>query len=194
MKLYTFQPVAAYEAAKKRGYLTATEELAKEAWNEGVDADFWDWVKPSYDFMLKQMAKRLPNFTGEYPIWAYAWRVDLRCFRREYKSEQLLMTLDVPEERVLLSCMDGWHFVMNNSYFAVSEKEYNRVCGEDGGRKVSKKVREKSWERIFDLDLEYAPDWMGTGPKDLQACCDRVYLDEIKSIRQLRPWGKGQCK
>jgi len=58
--------------------------------------------------------------------------------------------------------------------------------------KATQRQKEKSWERIFDLDLKYDPDWMGKGEKCLQACIDRVYLHEIKKIKRLKPWGRGQ--
>jgi hypothetical protein len=131
------------------------------------------------------MAKRLLNYTGEYPIWAYAWKPDLRYRRSEYKFKTVYLILDVPDERVLLSCYDGWHAVMNNSYLSITEKEDEKM------QNATQRQKERSWERIFDLDLKYDPDWMGE-KRYLQACIDRVYLHEIKTIRRLKPWGKGQ--
>jgi hypothetical protein len=189
--LYTFQDIAAYKAAKKLGYFTCSAEWSKKEWNRGTEADFWDWIRPAYEYMVEQMAKRIPNFSGEYPIWAYAWKIDLRHFRHEYNSELILFKIDVPEERLILSCMDGWNFVMNGSYFSLSEEEDLRIHGVNYDKKPSKRAIRKSWERIFDRDSKADPDWLGP-TRDFQACCDRVYLDEIVSMRQLKPWGKGQ--
>jgi len=121
MILYTFQPAEAIKAAKKMGYLTCYEEYARDAWNVCDNDDFWETqFKRPYEFMRKQMRKRLKNYSGEYPIWAYVDKPDLRCYRRDYKQNTLYLVLDIPDERVLLSCFDGWHWVLNNSYFGLT--------------------------------------------------------------------------
>jgi len=184
MILYTFQPKEAVKVARKVGYFTCDEEHARDAWDVNLKDDtLWDGLmKRPYEFMRRQMAKRLPNYTGEYPIWAYVEKLDLRCCRAEYKYETVLMTIDVPDERVLISDFDGWHFVMNNGFFSISEKEDEEM------ENATQRQKEKSWERIFDLDLDIDEDWLG-GEKYLQACVDRVYLHEVKTIKQLKPWG-----
>jgi len=199
MILYTFQSPGALREAKKTGYITSSEKWAREHWNEGSDHDWWEgkvglrnWtLKETYEYMIKQMAKRVPNYSGDYPVWAYGWKPELVYYRPEYKAGQIYMTIDVPEERVMLSSFEGYHFVMGGNYFAISEEEDRAIEKKyPNPNDIPRDIIEKSWERIFDKDLKYDPDWLGD--LDWQACIDRVYLHEIKTIRQLKPWGEGQ--
>ncbi|WP_162891205.1 DUF3841 domain-containing protein [Aeromicrobium sp. A1-2] len=74
-----------------------------------ADHDFAE----SYSWMHEQMARRLPT-TGEGIIWSWAQirRRDLTPDCPEARGE-VLLSVDLPRDRVLLSHFGDWHCVLN---------------------------------------------------------------------------------
>lgn len=105
----------------------------------------------AYNWMSQQMRLRLsePPHGVQYPVWLWhTWedkrkRPDMR--RTAYAPPHtpiVLLTVDVPDERVLLSDFDRWNIVMNGRYLARS--------AEDDPPRSLEEIRE-SWSRIFDV-------------------------------------------
>ena len=140
--------------------------------------------------MRQEMHKRLPNYEGHYPWWAYDYRLDLRSFRHQVvPGDYVLLGLAVPTERVLLSAYGAWHSVLNDDYLpqAASDAGYDqeiefwheelRRAGVNpyGSRVLPEPWQSRvveSWQPIFDVE-----DLRETNT--IQACFERLDLDEI---------------
>lgn len=175
-----------------------------------------DWYKPAYNWMRSQMAKRVPNYQGHYPWWAWHTvdgkrKADLRChmFRHWHSKHPLVrLALNVPDEDVLLSDYDYWHGVLSgackpneHSYYAhhhisLSVREERRV--EKAFRTMSLEQRrpivERSWERIFLLNYPKRPKvggW-GWGPagqsRCIQACFETLRLADVYDVTPFNSW------
>ena len=177
MRIHTIQSSHAWQAFQQRGFLRCD---AKSVWGEH---------KAAYDWMRSQMAKRIPGYGGGYPIWAwYQPREDLRSWRHQWKEPSVLLIVEVPEERVLLSDFDAWHMVLNTGYLPLTEEESdyyeNHVLPPgryaDMPRQYQATV-ETSWERIFDLEaLSRSPLWTVEGQDPyIQACIEYIEMTEI---------------
>lgn len=139
---------------------------------------------PAYDWLAAEMKKRIgePPSGVAYPLWAwYQWegnrkRRDLRCSGYAERGTPLVqLTIEIPDDAVVLSDFDDWHYVLNFWYYAMTEQESNAFEAEyeaEGFRfldlgdpevtdnrieKYRKRVRE-SWQHIFDLwkESEYS--------------------------------------
>src|SRR5690242_18674787 len=90
--------------------------------------------QPFYQWMCQQMAKRLPNYQGNYPWWAWirwvpgkpmpdlrSWDVELNYFPPEESVVRL--ELLVPDEEVLCSDFESWCSVLHNEYVAQTQAE-----------------------------------------------------------------------
>ena len=178
MRLYSVQALPAWEAAKARGYLTG---------NHGhQNFDDWPGFARAYQYMCDHMAKTLPHYSGDFPVWA--WTVDPRTRGpieiNTYGDAEgyVLLTLEVPDDRFVLSSLDGYHAILNGWYLSRTKAEDEAMHAD--GRTPSAEDIEASWARIFDLhptsDDEIA--WRGAYDEaDIQACIDRVYLHEVIS-------------
>lgn len=140
MILWTIQSIKAYESLCEKGVLIAGEDHTI--------------FEPSWDAAYKWLADQMKNRIGEppegvkYPIWAwYQWegkrkRPDMRSHNKISPPGEkiVLLTIDVPDEQVLLSDFDDWHFVLMGSCIEdeISDKRY------------SQDEIVKSWNRIFD--------------------------------------------
>ena len=158
MLLWTIQHKAAYDEMLRTGSLTANED---HIFSYFVECGAYPWL-------ADQMKKRIgmPPKGVNYPVWAwYQWegkrkRLDMRTHRNYDKkgSPIVLLTIDVPDDKVALSDFDMWHHVLNDWYLALDEK--------DDKENYTEEEKVKSWEKIFriDVDTEY---W--NVPKSTQA-------------------------
>lgn len=163
IRLYSLQHKKAWYTLQRSGVLTIENENL-------IEPDFL----PAYRWMIGQMAKRIPNFSGHYPVWGWL-RKGYRTNAQKWDEPQnlVLLTMEVPRERVLLSDFGVWHFVLNC-----------HLLGDEICDTITYEQKKKSWERIFS---QGPPDegWFN----EWQACIDQVFLNEIidaKSIKDMK--------
>ena len=146
MILWSIQDKIAYEKMEKTG-----------VWRADKDHICEDFFEESYLWMADQMKKRIgPAPEGVvFPVWAWyrfegkRKRPDMRTHCRGWGdkgSSIVLLTIDVPEECVLLSDFDYWHCVLNDGEIIYPFDE-TVVCSETEKR--------KSWENIFDIECTF---------------------------------------
>lgn len=163
MIYWSLQTIEAWEVAKTKGFLEGYPEHAM--------------FPEHYKWMMQQMEKRLPNYKGEYPIWVWPKKPDLRGTGHFMSGTKFVrLTLDLDEKDVLISDFEGWGMVLLDGFCSDNEKEDQDF--EDGLLDIT--VTE-SWERIFDLNRDVDVEWMGE--RDwLQGTTGRVYLDKVKKV------------
>ena len=85
----------------------------------------WKEFRPAYRWMRRQMAERLGDCRGQYPVWAWLQpKPDLR--RGGHLPQGMIgvrLEFIVPAQEVLLSDFSAWHMVLNDGYLALSEGE-----------------------------------------------------------------------
>lgn len=169
IRLYTIQHETAYLNLIKTGVLNVTDESL-------IDPDFL----LAYKWLVGQMAKRIENFSGHYPIWAWTKR-GYHTNVKEWTTPNPLVFLavDVPVNRVLLSDFSAWHFVLNGWYLSKSEEDLEKDLSPL--QIFSKEEKEKSWELIF----EKGPGECGWGD-EWQATIDQVFANEIVFAKKIR--------
>jgi len=154
----------------------------------------------AYRWMMHQMAKRISGCSGKYPIWAWYYpKPDLRgSGYLPYRARGVRIEFCVPRGRVLLSCFDAWHSVLNPCYFGWSEAEddaWDARIPQDKWRNLFERYSElphdlrqemeESWERIFDLETLRACEW--TGPlRYTQAVIEEVRPGEVVEVKEFR--------
>ena len=142
MILWTIQSIKAYKSLCENGVLIAGEDHA-------IFESSWD---AAYKWLADQMKIRIgvPPEGVIYPIWAwYQWegkrkRPDMRSHNVTDTPGKtiVLLTIDVPEDEVLLSDFDLWHFVLTGACIEdeISDGEY------------SKDEIIESWNKIFNYE------------------------------------------
>ena len=158
MILWTIQHKNAYDKMVETGRLVANEEYLFLPLD---DCDEYKWL-----------SERMRDLIGEppsgvrFPVWAwYQWegvrkRPDMRTHRfcGEKGSPIVLITFDIPDNKVALSDFDMWHCILNDDYLPLSEADDKDVFTEE------EKI--KSWDNVFKYDIE--TDFWDT-PKSTQA-------------------------
>ncbi|MBC8740447.1 DUF3841 domain-containing protein [Paraburkholderia sp. UCT31] len=150
------------------------------------EADYIGRERFAYDWLVEQMDGRCsPRPKGvTYPVWAWhTWwgpqkrKPDLRfASMREWAAgrPQVLLTLEVPDSEVLLSCFDAWHFPLNYSYLGrePDQDAFDVKCAARGLSSIRHhplpdadlhRELTQSWDAIFNpalmpAMLEFRPD------------------------------------
>ena len=157
VRLWTIQPLHVWEKLRQMGAL----------WVDPGTDEFSHEFRESYDWMCRQMRRRLPEYEGHYPWWAYDYKLDLRSFRYQSGTgRQVLLELALPPEQVLFSAYGAWHFVLGPSYLPYALDNEGWECEDNA-----------CWERIFDVD-----DLRDTNT--IQACFERLELNDVVTVTE----------
>lgn len=161
MKLWTIQTEPAWNSLQRKGYLRGKRSYA--------DRTFL----PAYDWLSEQMLDRIgmpPCPSVNVPIWAWQQYDGLHKKRPDLRSTGHLpsgttgyrICFTVPDNFVLLSDFELWHYVLNYCYLATSESDaesfdrsnHDLSCSwsnPPSDQKIDSEIR-GSWLRIFDLN------------------------------------------
>ena len=119
-----------------------------------------------YNWMSQQLTQRVevapPDVT--YPIWVWVHyyhtqksRPDLRRLKRTWSSVKgkpfVLLTLDIPNELILMSSFDAWHAVLNNHPYTSKDEEYEyfEQVLPTLPPEEAEQLKQQTWQRIFEF-------------------------------------------
>lgn len=192
IRLYSYQSEHAWDRAEKMGYWSGDPDY--------IEGETHDWTNP-YRWIRDRMAERIPDFSGDYPMWAWLKRPSTKPKPRRYRGtgENIRLTIMVPRSRILLSDYDSWHSVLNSSFNCLTEREwdsfYERYPVHETLMAPNDRARyfievEKSWHSCLEFTTYTDPvirNWIGdTHRFRVQACVDRFLWDEIISVRRFK--------
>ena len=149
MRIWTFKNQKQYDLLLKQQFLTGDINHIKETWPQFLEA--YDWIK--------KFVPENNNNNNNYPIWAWNKKPDLRkkMFSDYIKSGEYLIELEVPDNLCLISDFSLWHCVLNDMVVCkwntdASDKLYDLYKKIEVKDKAKYDVlKEKSWERIFNI-------------------------------------------
>jgi hypothetical protein len=187
MIFVTVQDKAAYDDLRATGVLRCNEKLAE--WLED------DEFRRSYGWLVEQMKRRIgdPPDGVTYPIWAWHTlsgkpaKVDLRRTEfNNYHGENYILTVEIPNEQVLLSDEENWHYVLNNWYLSEDNNEAEHEQTERWFNSLSPseqlEVKRKSWKRIFDV-TPFENEWRRRG-SFVQATFWELRIEQVISAKR----------
>ena len=87
---------------------------------------------------------------------------------------------EVDSDCVLLSDFDDWHFVLNHSYIADSETEFDEFYKMN--HKDEKERIEESWNKIFDIGRDISNWTVPLDKKSIQATLWGFRLEQVKKV------------
>jgi hypothetical protein len=117
--------------------------------------------------MAEQMVQRGICEKSVAPVWAWhSWqpperrRPDLRAlaFWSPRGERRVRIEFEAPSEFALLSVYDAWHDVLCNNFLSFNEPEWDRMNRLETRGRLSRRMIEQSWQRVFELQA-HAPRW-----------------------------------
>lgn len=187
MIVWTIQPYEVYQQLMKNGVF-----YCDPAKSENLE---YDNFQLAYKWMIQKMIKKvgLPPEGIRTPIWAWYRSNNFTHKRPDFRrwkgfDDAVCIELDVPEEQVLLSDFEGWHFVLNDWFYssATSDEEWDKCDKWFDSLNESKKVqvKEKSWQRIFDITPRRG-EWIQNGFA-VQGCFWEIKKEQVRTAWRLQ--------
>lgn len=158
MIVWTMQPATALDTIEKTGSFRCEP---RRSYNLSKP----DSLKDNYAWLMERMRKKIgPEPEGVVsPVWAWhTWNFERRspdpespAFLR-HSDEKVLLTLDIPENEVVLTDFDAWQNVMMNTFVpnAATEEEYfalEKKLEAMSDEELTEEIRQ-SWENVFLVD------------------------------------------
>lgn len=189
MTLWTIQPVCVLEELEQYGVYRARSDRIS----------MLEFFGPSYLWLCEFLNKKDPCPSGvQYPVWAWHTfcgkrkKPDLRHTCYGAKGEELVcIEFEIPDNKVLLSDFELWHFVLNNWWLdtemflpGFTEEQYdaNHKLFEALSPEEKQKKIEESWLNIFDVNEVIDNDFIRRGV-DIQAIFWELKMEWVKKIQ-----------
>ncbi len=190
MKLWTVQPKSALEQISQNKTYRCDEQLSYNLSKKNS-------LKKQYTWLIHKMEERIGKRPEgvEYPIWAWhTWEFERTCPNTESASflkrneDKVLLTLNVPDDQVVLTDFDAWQLVMSGSYLTneIDEEKLDELetkLSELDENALLKEI-EKSWDLVFDTTKIDHP--LLQRGKFIQATFWEIREDMIESIEILK--------
>lgn len=199
MKLYTVQPLSVYDLLCGEGHYHSRPLAHADSTLVLCGTNYQFPV--AYDWMITKMIERgLPQPHPEvYPIWAYyRWlgvkrpKPDLRSYDMKAtarEQRQVLMTVDIPEERVLLTDYFSWHACLNYCHAGTikASDDFDRRCRKaidywDRGEPLPGPFHQElvaSWDVALDLAASRRIQHSRKDDQVIQATFWELWADEV---------------
>ena len=200
MKVQSIITKEEYNELMEKGILyTDTEKIFSN--NNSIISDKYYKIMSAYHWMSAKLAEKTCCYEYIYPRWVWrkydgikGWRT-LKQVKEsiEVAGEYVVLNLNIPEDRLLLSQFDEWHYVLNGWYLAVDDDDYEKheewkeknnlpwdvfsVPKNLEKKQCTKTARKKiikSWERIFKFSLD-EEDY-------IQGVCWFLKKEDVKSV------------
>ena len=183
MIVWSIQPINVYEQILKTGYYHC----------DGRKVD--KFFRESYQWLCKEMIEKIgaPPKGVKYPVWAWHTRnfkhkkPDLRNASYSFRGDKMVcLELQIPDNEILLTDFDAWHFVLNKWYLNTNcwdEETYDKdhECLDSLSQEQREIEIEKSWQGIYNLNPKET-DWNCRG-KYIQATFWEIKKENIKNVR-----------
>lgn len=175
MRLWSIQNAAVCEQLERRSVIRAD---GRRVWKD---------FRPAYQWLIGQMKQKigLPPKGVTYPMWSWyelngrRKRPDMRVYTRGFCKQTgtplVLITFEAPDDQVVLSDFNTWHFVLNDCYMFWEENP-----------DYSEEEKENSWENIFDLTESYWKPEDREQKLTIQATTWEIRKEWIKKVEHFR--------
>lgn len=157
----------------ERGYLQGDPHYAM------FNDEGFEFFKPAYDWMVEQYEQRVGiPLNGNYPVWCRDEFPDLGTGKRIGSGNKgVVLTIELPDDEVLVSEFSYWHFVLGNSALYDTAEEF------DTEEEPDQAYITKSWERIFDSEwCETFVRNQSTAPPTYQYVIHRIELHQVRAV------------
>ena len=159
MRITTIQPKEVYNICKNKTFYT--DITKSEYYHDSLFINAYQWL-------IVEMNKRFDKpKNAEYPVWGWyrfngKSKLDLRYFTKIHESGTYEIVLDVPDDQVLLTDFEKWHYVLNDWYLpsARTDEEYEKLESnfEKSDKLAQDSLKKESWNNVFNFDKNAISD------------------------------------
>lgn len=154
MKVWTLQRKEVVQYLDKND-VYRMEDFSLTGWGDYCS------MKTAYQWLCDEMVRKIssPKFDTQLPIWCWHTingkrkKPDMReSCHAPTGTEIYRLTLEIPDELVLLSDFALWHYPLNDWHISTSEQEDESF--ESLSLEQQERVKIDSWKYVFQIDME----------------------------------------
>lgn len=193
-RLWTIQPAEVWDALRTEGVVYVDPGKIPHG-----------FVNREYQWLSRQLARRLPGWKGLPPWWFYCRRPDLRAHRHLQRGHQVLFEVSPPPGTYLSFPCWAWGEIFGGRYLSMSREEdqqwQRRVAGETGLPEgdamwsdftpgLRREVR-TSWQRLFDPLIparSWRRGWTSTTREAVMESISMDWVRRAKAFKGVRVW------
>ncbi|MBU5425990.1 DUF3841 domain-containing protein [Tissierella pigra] len=190
MRIWTIQSIDVWNKLKEEKIVTCDEKLAFYLKDENYSfLEQYNWIR---DKMINRIGHSSYK-SNIYPIWGWYLykgqhkKPDLRHSAHGPLGEQMTcIELEIPNEKVLLSDFELWHYVLNNGYIgnSTNEEELDSECEwlDSLPKEKRRNLIEESWDKIFNIK-ELLNNGIYSSGEYIQGTFWELRFDEVKKVQ-----------
>ena len=161
----------------------------------------------AYNWISDKLEEKTGKRPCKFPRWVWVKEEGKECARTVgtcleesfYEGDYVLLTLDIPEDRLLLSDFEVWHYPLNGWPLFDEEEENDKfekwrednhlswfIFDDDEVKDCDKKLVEKArkeiiktWDGCFDLEKENDYTRHKNSEKTIQGICWEFFLEDV---------------
>lgn len=187
MRLWTVQPEIVWEQIQRNGTLSVDESLIAEN----------GYIPWQYRWLAEQLKKRLPDYCGDLPWWAYCEKPDLRWVRhyRPRGQRQVRIELEISQGEAFITPSWAWNTLYGGGYLSFEQtvqddwmaRMQRAVPDEDTWPLPEpwKTELEASWGRLFDPQLptrSWEQESLFRVDEEREAVFGTIRLEDVRGI------------
>lgn len=209
MRLWTIQDERVMDDLESKGvYAVDPVNTMPYMWGDEDEPNFHEMI--CYRWMAHQLALKSPRPDGvKFPIWAWKRydkdhdKPDMRSWTTDEPEKVVRLTLDVPDDDIIVSDFELWHMPLNCGFCSYSREEdeqFDAWCESVGIDRFQRDIWDfskhshdlhearrrvfRSWERIIDPDPDlFDEDWAGkVSENSLQAVFWVIKSEYVKKV------------
>lgn len=190
MLIYSFQVQSVWNQLRETGYAFPNSLVINPTFDDPDQqfADAYAWLHRKMRSQNKDyLCDNRDMFWGWYQWCGKKYRPDLRSTsaKRFFDEPFVLLTLDLPDDRVLLSNYDTWHSVLNKWYLGHDHEMDQMWLARKKGA-ISEQdflsLATKSWDAV--LNLPRSIDMFGIEPHQVsvQATFHDICIGDVRRV------------
>lgn len=182
MRIYSYQNPIILDELKTKGVYTPFDIFNKCSFLTECLNDQHGFLQ-SYNWLKQKMIEKnitsVNNLTPQDMIWGWGSEHSFNAHNLRYKNnrtiynDHILLELEISEDRLIATCYNYWHSILNNGPIALTDEEYDYLDS-------TQELKEQSWEKVFD------PFFDKSSPPCIQYTFFQILKSDIISIKHIR--------
>lgn len=209
MLVYTYQNKVKVKELQESGVLKVTKKDIPNLFfyfdNELREINHLDYIKLAYDFMMREMNRKLgkPDDDIIYPVWFWyrsrGKRRDVKLQDEEEKEsadrqQEVMYRIDfeIDKKNCLLSDFDLWIQLLNGLWVNVSNEDNEKddykylINNHNINDKTYQETLDRVNRQVFNYNHKVENDWyFSTKENNVQGCTYKITIDQVKKIKRL---------
>lgn len=141
------------------------------------DVNYADYMSRSYNIMRILMKDNIQDFSGDYPLWGWLSKPNLRKYHSSYKYDIVVVYAKVPRKRLFITHIDKWEEILNLCPLEDDEHKWEKL------NELYEKTNNIKYLQLENLSKFDINSKINIFP---QVCIDKLYMDEVYKVKHFK--------